>query len=370
MSRRIYSYIHSRDEWPNLLWNEQDLATPLAAIRHRQGLWFGHLSALGFPIQQDAILKTLTEDALKTSAIEGERLDASEVRSSLARRLGLEFGGAPASRNVEGLVEMLLDATRNYDQPLTQERLYGWQAALFPTGRSGMTRIITGAWREGPMQVISGAIGHEKIHYEAPEANRLDSEMERFLTWFNAPSTIDGVLRAALAHFWFVTIHPFEDGNGRIARAIADMALARSEQSSRRFYSMSGQIQKIRADYYDILETSQRGPLDITPWMQWFLRCLDGAIQTAQDEFGAVTAKARFWENLVTTQINTRQRAALNVLLDGLEPDLSSSQWAQLTKTSPDTALRDITDLVEKRILIRSPRGGRSTRYRLAPFQP
>ncbi len=370
MARRIYSYIHSREGWPNLHWNEQLLASPLAGIRNKQGRLFGHLGAMGFPIQQDALLKSLTEDALKTSAIEGERLDASEIRSSLARRLGLEFGGIPASRNVEGLVEMLLDATRNYDQPLTRDRLFGWQAALFPTGRSGMSQITTGAWRTGPMQVISGAIGREKVHYEAPEANLLDHETAAFLEWFNAPSSTDGVLRAAQAHFWFVTIHPFEDGNGRIARAIADMALARSEQSPQRYYSMSGQIQRTRADYYNMLETSQRGPLDITPWMEWFLACLNGAIDAAQSTRGAVTAKARFWENVSVLQLNPRQRTALNTLLDGLEPDLSSSRWAELTKTSPDTALRDITDLVEKRILTKSPRGGRSTRYRLAPFRP
>jgi Fic family protein len=364
-------YIHELQDWPRFRWNRESLAEPLAAVRHRQGRLIGHMEALGFNLRQEAILQTLTADVLKSSEIEGEKLDADQVRSSIARRLGMDIGALkPPDRNVEGIVEMMLDATRHYDQPLTDERLFSWHASLFPTGRSGMTKIRAGAWRDdrtGPMEVVSGPVGKERVHYQAPTAKRLDGEMRGFLDWFNANADIDPVLKAGLAHLWFVTIHPFDDGNGRIARAIADMALARSENSPQRFYSMSAQIRQERGAYYDILEETQKGTLDITPWMEWFLGCLGRAIDGAQTTLGAVLAKARFWEAIAGFAINDRQRLVLNRLLDGFEGKLTTSKYAKLAKTSQDTALRDILPLVERGILVRNPQGGRSTSYALAP---
>lgn len=310
---------------------------------------------------------------LKSSDIEGEKLDAELVRSSIARRLGMNIGALkPADRNVEGVVEMMLDATRKYDQPLDAERLFAWHAALFPTGRSGMTKIRTGAWRDdstGPMQVVSGVTGKERVHYEAPQAARVYVEMRGFLEWFESKADMDPVLQAALAHLWFVTIHPFEDGNGRIARAIADMALARSEESPQRFYSMSAQIRQERNAYYDILEQTQKGTLDITPWMDWFLGCLGRAIDGAPLTLRAVMAKARFREKFARMRMNDRQLLVLNRLLDGLEGKLTNSKYAKLTKCSPDTALRDIEALVERGALVRNPEGGRSTSYSLSPVE-
>jgi len=363
-------YIHELQDWPQLTWNRERLAEPLAAIRHRQGRLIGHMEALGFNLRQEAVLQTLTADVLKSSEIEGEQLDPEQVRSSIARRLGMDIGALkPADRNVEGVVEMMLDASGRYDEPLTAERLFSWHAALFPTARSGMTKINTCAWRDdsnGPMQVVSGPIGREHVHYQAPAANRLDGEMQAFLDWFNADADTDPVLKAGLAHLWFVTIHPFDDGNGRIARAIADMALARSENSSQRFYSMSAQIRQERKEYYEILEATQKGTTDITPWMRWFLDCLGSAIDGAQTTLAAVLAKARFWEGIAGTAINERQRLVLNRLLDGFEGKLTTSKYAKLTKSSTDTALRDMLFLVEHGILVRNPEGGRSTSYALA----
>jgi Fic family protein len=314
-------------------------------------------------------LETLTEDVIKTSEIEGERLDGDQVRSSIARRLGIDIGAlTPADRHVDGIVELMLDATRNYGQTLTAERLFGWHASLFPTGRSGMARIRSGAWRDdasGPMQVVSGAIGKETVHYEAPGASRLDHEMNRFMTWFNRSEAMDGVLKAALAHLWFVTIHPFDDGNGRIARAIADMQLARSENSAQRFYSMSAQIRVERKAYYNILEHTQLGTMDITEWMEWFLICLGRAMETAQKGLTSILAKARFWESIDGIVLNERQRAMINRLLDGFEGKLTNAKWATITRSSSDTALRDIQYLVERGILVRGPEGGRSTSYTL-----
>jgi Fic family protein len=305
----------------------------------------------------------------KSSEIEGEVLDKEQVRSSIARRLGMDIGAlAPIDRLVEGVVEMMLDATQNFDQALTEERLLGWHAALFPTGRSGMRRITVGAWRTekaGPMQVVSGPIGRERVHFEAPEAPRLKAEMRAFLKWFDATDSIDPVLKAAVAHLWFVTIHPFEDGNGRIARAIADMALARAEGTPQRFYSMSAQIRAERGAYYDILETTQKGDLDITDWLQWFVGCLDRAFDGAEQILAAVLRKSRFWERPTAAELNERQRKVLNRLLDGFEGKLTSSKWAALTKTSQDTALRDIDDLVKRGILVKEAAGGRSTSYSL-----
>jgi Fic family protein len=330
----------------------------------------GHMKALGFNLQQEAVLQTLTTDVLKSSEIEGEKLDAEQVRSSIARRLGMDIGAlTPADRNVEGVVEMMLDATRHCDQPLSSERLIAWHASLFPTGRSGMTKIRAGAWRDdrtGPMQVVSGPIGKEHVHFEAPKADRLDVEMRKFLDWFETDSGIDLVLKAGVAHFWFVTIHPFDDGNGRIARAIADLALARSENSPQRFYSMSAQIRQERNAYYDVLEETQKGTMDITLWMGWFLGCLGRAIDGAQTTLSAVLAKARFWERVQGVPLTDRQLLVLNRLLDGFEGKLTTSKYAKLAKCSQDSALRDILQLVERGILVRNPEGGRSTSYALA----
>ena len=363
-------YIHELKEWPWFHWDAEKLVEPLASVRHRQGRLIGRMEGLGFDLRQEAVLNTLTEDVLKSSEIEGEKLDAGQVRSSIARRLGMDIGALKASdRHVEGVVEMMLDATRHYEQPLTDERLFAWHAALFPTGRSGMRKIVAGAWRddsEGPMQVVCGAVGRERLHYEAPPAPRVDAEMRGFLDWFESRPNMDPVLTAALAHLWFVTIHPFDDGNGRIARAIADMALARSENSPQRFYSMSAQIRQERDAYYDVLEQTQKATLDITPWMDWFLGCLGRAIDGAQTTLGAVLAKARFWEKFAAFPFNHRQRRALNRLLDGFEGKLTTSKYAKLADCSQDTALRDIEALVGCGILLRNPEGGRSTSYSLA----
>jgi Fic family protein len=364
-------YIHELQDWPRFHWDRERVAQRLADVRHRQGRLTGHMEALGFNLRQEAMLQTLTADVLKSSEIEGERLDAEQVRSSIARRLGMDIGALkPADRQVEGVVEMMLDATRQYDQTLTTERLFGWHSALFPTGRSGLHKIRVGAWRHdstGPMEVVSGPVGKEHLHFQAPPAARLDGEMQAFLAWFDANTDSDPVAKAGLAHLWFVTIHPFDDGNGRIARAIADMALARSENSPQRFYSMSTQIRQERAAYYDILEETQRGTLNITPWMDWFLGCLGRAIDGAQTILGAVLAKAHFWESIQGVALNKRQALVLNRLLDGFEGKLTTSKYGKLAKCSQDTALRDILPLVERGILIRSPEGGRSTSYTLAP---
>jgi Fic family protein len=328
------------------------------------------MEALGFKLRQEAILKTLTEDVLTSSEIEGEHLDEGQVRSSIARRLGMDIGGLrPVDRNVEGVVEMTLDATAHYEQPLTAERMLAWHSSLFPDGRSGMRRIQVGAWRDdgsGPMQVVSGAVGRERVHFEAPAAGRIGHEIKLFLDWLKEKAENDWVVKAGLAHLWFVTIHPFDDGNGRIARAIADLALARSEQCAQRFYSMSAQIRQERAAYYDILEKTQRGTMDVTPWMVWFLGCLGRAIEGAQTILGAVLSKARFWEATADFTPNERQRAVLNRLLDGFDGKITTTKWAKQAKCSHDTALRDIAALVERGLLVRNPEGGRSTSYALA----
>lgn len=366
------TYIHQLSDWPQFHWKDGSLSGLLAAGRHKQGRLIGQMEALGFKVKEQTVFRTLTDDVLKSSEIEGETLDADQVRSSVARRLGMGIGGLkPADRNVEGVVEMVLDATQQYDQPLTKDRLFAWHTALFPAGRSGMHPITIGVWRDdraAPMQVVSGPVGRERVHFEAPAAARLEEEMRRFLEWFNGDAATEAVLKAALAHLWFVTIHPFDDGNGRIARAIADMALARSEGSSQRFYSMSAQIRQERGDYYRILEETQQATLDITPWMQWFLGCLTRAIESAQSALTGVIAKARFWEKLRDVPLNDRQRLMVNRLLEGFDGKLTTSKWAALTKSSQDTALRDIQQLVEHGMLIRNPAGGRSTSYSLAAF--
>jgi Fic family protein len=362
-------YIHERKDWPEFKWNQAALADLLADVRHLQGRLLGRMEALGFQLREEATLQTLTQDVVKTSEIEGEKLDAVQVRSSLARRMGLDIGALPhIDRNVEGIVEVMLDATRKHDAPLKPERLFDWHAALFPTGRSGMRRITVGAWRtkqSGAMQVVSGPIGREKVHYEAPEHDRLKTEMSRFIKWCNASPELDPVIKAALAHFWFVTIHPFEDGNGRIARAIADLMLARSEKTAQRFYSMSAQIQRERNAYYDVLEQCQKRTLDITEWIEWFLNCLKRAIATSEQTLESVLAKAGFWKAHAGESFNERQRKVINRLLDGFAGKLNSSKWAKLTKCSQDTALRDISDLVNRKILAKDEAGGRSTSYSL-----
>jgi len=365
----IMTYIWEQPGWPNLHWDAARLSLQLADVRHRQGVLLGRMQALGFELREEAVLRTLTQDVLKTSEIEGERLDAEQVRSSLARRLGLDAGAlAPVDRNVEGIVEVMLDATRNYDAEVTEERLFDWHAGLFPTGRSGMSRIRVGAWRDdagGPMQVVSGPVGRERVHYIAPPEARVPTDMAAFLGWFNAPLDTDPVLKAAVAHLRFVTIHPFDDGNGRIARAIADLALTRSEQSPQRFYSMSAQIRAERADYYDALEFTQKGDLDVTTWMEWFLGCLGRAIDGAGDVLSVVLVKADFWKAHAQASLNERQIKVLNRMLDGFEGKLTSSKWAKLTKCSQDTAGRDIAALIERGILRRGEAGGRSTSYEL-----
>ncbi len=364
------TYIHQLADWPKFRWDREAITEPLASVRHRQGRLFGRMEGLGLQLRSEAMLQTLTEDVVNSSEIEGERLDREQVRSSLARRLGLDFVAlTPADRNVEGVVEMMLDATQGYKQPLTAERLFGWQAALFPTGWSGMHRIITGGWRDdrgGPMQVVSGAVGKERVHFEAVPAGRVEAEMKAFLAWFNAAPDTDPVLKAGIAHLWFVTIHPFEDGNGRVARAIADMALARSEGSSQRFYSMSTQIRLERKAYYDILEATQRGDLDITAWLSWFLACLGRAFGGAEAILAGVIKTARFWEKHAGADFNVRQRDMLHRLLGDFEGKLTSSKWAKIEKCSPDTALRDIKDLLDRGILKQDKGGGRSTSYSLA----
>lgn len=364
------AFIHQRTGWPDFIWDSEALAGALATVRYKQGKHLGKMEALGYDLRVEANLTALTDEVVKSSAIEAEELDPAEVRSSIARRLGLDVAGLPEpGRQVEGVVEMMLDATRNFNVPLTAERLFDWHAALFPTGRSGMARITVAAWRPadvGPMQVVSGPIGREKVHFEAPAAERLDAEMARFLEWFDSPPPVDPVLKAGIAHFWFITIHPFEDGNGRIARAIADMALAQADGSADRFYSMSSRIEAERTEYYFQLESAQRGSLDITAWLAWFLGCLDRSIEDADEMLEAVLYKARLWQWINRDPVNDRQRKVINRLLDDFEGDLTTSKYAKLTKCSNDTALRDIRELLRRGVLVKNPGGGRSTSYRLA----
>jgi Fic family protein len=369
MNAENMAYIHENGSWPAFTWSDEQLSRRLAAVRHRQGRLIGRMEHLGFHLTAEASLQTLTEDVVKSSEIEGDVLDRAQVRSSIAQRLGMDIGAlAPADRHVDGVVDMILDATEQYSKALTAERLFGWHAALFPTGRNGLSKIVVGGWRteqSGPMQIVSGPIGREKVHYQAPEAVRLETEMQHFLNWFNASGHIDQVLKAGIAHLWFVTIHPFEDGNGRIARAISDLALARSENSSQRFYSMSAQIRKERSDYYDILEATQKGTLDITAWLKWFLDCLDRAFTGAEMILANVMRKARFWELHGRSSLNDRQRHVINRLLDGFEGKLTSSKWGKLAKVSQATASRDIEDLIRRGILQKDAAGGRSTSYSL-----
>ncbi len=362
-------YIYQYENWPYFTWDEQKIQVILGKVRHLQGKILGQMSTLGFSVKEEAMLSTLTVDVIKSSEIEGEKLNYEQVRSSIARRLGIEYAGMVHSdRDVEGVVEMMLDATQNYNNPLDEERLFGWHAALFPTGRSGMLRINAGGYRNGEMQVVSGAMGKEKIHYEAPSSNKVKEEMDIFLNWFNANTKTDIVLKAAIAHFWFIIIHPFDDGNGRIARALSDSLLALSDNSSQRFYSLSGQILTERKLYYAILKKVQHSDGDITDWLDWFLNCLYRALNTSEETMQKVLYKSEFWDKHKDTIINSRQRLMLNKILDGFEGKLKSSKWAKITKCSADTALRDIKDLIEKGILKQEESGGRSTNYDLMEF--
>lgn len=374
MNRGEYTYLWEAGDWPAWRYDLAQLAEPMAEASRAQGLLMGRLADVGMALRDEASLAALTEDVVKTSEIEGEHLNVASVRSSIARRLGVDIGAlAPVDRHVEGVVEMVIDATTNSAAPLTRERLFGWHAALFPTGYSGLARIEVGAWRNdvsGPMQVVSGPIGRQRVHFEAPPAPRLEAEMQRFLAWVNAPSGEPPLIRAGLAHLWFVTIHPFDDGNGRVARAIGDLLLARADRSSQRFYSLSAQIQRERKAYYEILERTQKTSLDVTPWLAWFLATLRRAVDEAQLTLDAVLAKARFWQRWAATPFNERQAKLVNKLLDGFDGKLNTSKWAAVAKCSSDTALRDINDLVARGVLRKAEGGGRSTNYELNEAPP
>lgn len=369
MNSGEYTYIWQADDWPLWRFDLTALAEPMAEVSRAQGLLVGRLADVGMALRDQASLAALTEDVLKTSEIEGEQLNIASVRSSIARRMGVDIGAlAPVDRHVEGVVEMVLDATTNSRAPVTRERLFGWHAALFPTGYAGLSRINVGAWRDdasGPMQVISGPIGRQRVHFEAPPANRLEAGTRRFLDWLNGPAQEPPLIKAALGHLWFVTLHPFDDGNGRVARAIGDLLLARADGSTQRFYSLSAQIQRERKGYYDILERTQRGSTDVTLWLAWFFDALHRAVDQAQITLDAVLAKARFWRDWATTPFNERQVKLLNRLLDGFDGKLTSGKWAAIARCSSDTALRDINDLVARGVLRKAEGGGRSTSYEL-----
>ncbi|HVL10307.1 MAG TPA: Fic family protein [Burkholderiaceae bacterium] len=364
-----YTYIWQAPTWPHWHYDLTTLAGPLGQVSHAQGLLLGRLADVGMTLRSEASLAALTDDVVKTSEIEGEHLNVASVRSSVARRLGVDVGAlAPVDRHVEGIVEMVLDATLNCHAPVSRERLFGWHAALFPTGYSGLSKITVADWRDdssGPMQVVSGPIGRQHVHYEAPPAQHLAAEVTRFLSWLNSETVEPPLIKAGLAHLWFVTLHPFDDGNGRIARAIGDLLLARADSSPQRFYSLSAQIQRERKAYYDILERTQKGTLDITEWLAWFLAALHAAIEQAQHALDAVLMKARFWQRFATTPMNARQVKLLNRLLDGFDGKLTTSKWAAIAKCSADTALRDINELLAAGALRKSAAGGRSTSYEL-----
>lgn len=367
--QRMKVYIHQNENWSNFTWETDEIINLLSEARNLQGRLIGKMESLGFDLRNEALLETLTLDVLKSSEIEGEYLNPDQVRSSIARRLGIEIAGSVESdRNVDGVVEMLLDATQYCFKPLTTERLFDWHAALFPTGKSGIYKIIVADWRKdttGPMQVVSGALGKEKVNFQAPPSSIVENEMNLFLNWFNNNSKVDLVIKAAIAHLWFVTIHPFEDGNGRITRALTDMLLAQSDKSNQRFYSMSAQVRIDRKKYYEVLEITQKGNLNITAWVKWFLNCLINALKSTDSVLIRVLFKADFWSKHAKTLINERQRELMNKLIDGFEGKLTSSKWAKIVKCSKDTAIRDINDLIDKNILQKEVAGGRSTNYEL-----
>jgi len=372
--RRMGFYIHQKENWPNFTWNNDEFVNLLSEARNLQGRLIGKMESLGFELRDEALLETLTLDVLKSAEIEGELLNPEQVRSSIAQRLGMEFAGAIVSdRNVDGMVEMMIDATGNCFKRLTTERLFDWHAALFPMGRSGIFKITVADWRKdtsGQMQVVSGVAGREKVHFQAPDANLIEMEMNRFVKWFNEENKTDLVIKAAIAHLWFVTIHPFQDGNGRITRALSDMLLAQSDKSTQRFYSMSAQIRIERKEYYEILEKTQKGDLDISEWIKWFLSCLINALKATNNILTRVLLKADFWNKNSKTLINERQKKVLNKLLDGFDGKLTSMKWAKITKCSKDTAIRDINDLINKDILLKEPARGRSTNYELKTINP
>jgi Fic family protein len=360
-------YLHHSKDWPNFKWNTDTLLPYVSKVRDLQGRLLGRMEGMGFELREEAVLETITEDVVRTSEIEGELLNPLEVRSSVARRLGMDISGLPnASRDVEGVVEMMMDATQNYKEVLTKDRLCGWHAALFPTGRSGMYKITVGDWRgdeKGPMQVVSGPMGREKVHYTAPDASRLATEMKRFIDWYNTDTSMEPVIKSAIAHLWFVSIHPFDDGNGRIARAIADNQLARADRTNQRFYSMSAQLLKSKNGYYDILESTQKRSMDVSQWLVWYFERLTEALEATDEALSKILDKAKFWELHQTTQFNERQVDMINKLQGDFVGKLHSSKWAKMTKVHRDTALRDIQDLVEKGVLLESGEGGRSTNY-------
>jgi Fic family protein len=362
-------YIWQLPDWPHFTYDSAALASPLAQVHRAQGQLMGRMAELGLAQREQATLQVLTQEVIKTSEIEGERLNLDAVRSSIARKLGMDIGAlAPSDRHVDGVVDVVLDATRNFDQSLSAERLFGWHAALFPTGYSGRMRITVAAWRtdtSGPMEVVSGAVGRETVHFTAPPADILSAQTNAYLQWFNAAPVGDALIKAGLAHLWLVTLHPFDDGNGRISRAVGDMALARAEGTGQRFYSFSAQIQRERKDYYDQLEATQKGPLDVTPWLNWFLGCLLRAVQGADTTLAGVLDKVRFWQRWADTPMNERQTKVLNRVLDGFEGKLTNAKWTAIGKCSPDTALRDINDLLARGVLRRLEGGGRSTGYEL-----
>ncbi len=358
MRNKMPEYIYQNKQWPDFQWDENQISPRLASVRFKQGRLIGQMENLGFQLQKEATLMAMTVEVIKSSEIEGEILDVAQVRSSIARRMGIDVAGLiPSDRQVDGVVDMMIDATQNFNQPITSERLFGWHALLFPTGRSGARKIVVGHLRnnakEDPMQVISGAIGRERVHYQAPDSVYIPSEINAFIRWFNEELKLDALLKAAIAHLWFVTIHPFEDGNGRIARTIADMQLTRSDHSLYRFYSMSAQIRLERNAYYEILEETQKGEMDITNWVMWFLSCLDRALDSSRGLLDKVLAKAKLWERFKLVSMNERQSQMINMMLDGFEGKLTTTKWAKITKTSADTALRDIQDLINKNVLVK-----------------
>ena len=364
-------YIDALKDWPNFSWDKEVVADLLIQLRHQQGLLVGGMESIGFKNQNEAILQVLTQDVVKSSEIEGEMLDQSQVRSSVARHLGMECAALDGvDRNIDGVVEMVLDATQRFDQPLNKERLLSWHASLFPSGRSGFKKITVGLWRTCPVDVVSGSMEKEVIHFEAPLPDKVDFEMKVFLDWFNKDDrSVDLVLKAAIAHLWFITIHPFEDGNGRIGRAVADLMLARSENSSHRFYSLSAQIQRERKNYYAILEKTQKGTLEITSWIEWFFKCLGQSIKEALSSLDTILCKARFWRALAETSLNKRQRKVINLMLDGFDGKLTSSKWAKIAKCSQDSAYRDILELIDQGILIKNEGGGRSSSYSILKLE-
>lgn len=371
-SGNYLKYIWQQKEWPHWTFNLDKLSQLLSQVNLERGRLLGSMQALGFKLAEEASLKVLTSEVVKSSEIEGEQLNQDAVRSSIARRLGINAGGlVPSDKHVDGVVEMVLDATSNHDKPLTEDRLFGWHAALFPTGHSGMYKLTVAAYRndaDGPMQVVSGGIGHEKVHYEAPSATALNVEMAHFLHWFNHEVGLDPVIKAGLAHLWFVTLHPFEDGNGRIGRAVCDMALARADGSAQRFYSLSAQMQHERNDYYNSLEHAQKGMLDVTEWLDWFLGCLLRAVKSANDELKGVVYLATISHLAPGGKLNERQVKILNMMIHGFNGNLTTGKWAKLTHCSTDTALRDVNELVDLGVLLKAGESKRSAHYVLNKF--